>query len=435
MLEKAFPIDFVRQLFEQTLFEEHAKEPNKYFGGPNEVNILSFYEQLQKDDEVDRYVEIYRDLVDQQNRSGLIMNGTIIAPENPTITNINQCLIIPMSFTCSFRVKLENRDQAISTINNLIKKLKGRKQDIAMFEDGSLLKVGTIANDVDGNPATHSGDYIGDHDNDFSIDDDINTNIKPDLESKSVYFQNSLNTYYYMTDYSTLYMIVVKKSSSAWERVIDKTSNPNILFPPDEKHFEKYKISVSFDSIRCDEPRNLNADEYCVISFGGSATLVSENVLLGNELTKLAIAKHSIVAKNPIELDKVDNWLEPLELPSGNNADTQMNKLLANKFITNTHTDSLTVSMQYTFILDRNIDFLNQMFRYARYGKQGTVNQNYMDGITPNMIYRVKEYWSAWGEVRVEEYKAKVVSSIDIENTESDTLTITIPLQVQGDNN
>lgn len=434
MLKKAFPIDFVRQILEQTLFEEHARSNNEYYGGKNQVNILSFYEQLQKDDEVNRYVEIYRDLVDQQNRTGLIMNGTIIAPENPTITNINQSLIIPMTFTCSFRVKLENRDTAIATINNLIEKLKGRKQDIAMFDNGTLLKVGTIANEVNESPTTISGDFIGEYDNDFTIDEYITDEIKPALEEKGIYFQNSLNTYYYMEDIASGSMMVVKKKNDGWH-IIQEDENKKIIFPPERMEYERYKVSLSFDSIRCDEPRNLNADEYCVISFGGSATLVSEHVLLGNELTKLAIAKYGIVAKQDITLDRVDSWLEPLELPSGNNADTQVNKLLANKFITNTHTDSLTLSIQYTFILDRNIELLNQMFKYARYGKQGTQEENYEDGITPNMIFRIREYWSAWGDVRVEEYKAKMISSIDIENTESDTLSITIPLQVQGENN
>lgn len=434
MLEKAFPIDFVRQILEQTLFEEKNRNRN-YYGGKDQVNILSFYEQLQKDDEVDRYVEIYRDLVDQQNRSGLIMNGTLVAPENPTITNINQCLIIPMTFTCSFRVKLENRDSAITTINNLIDKLKGRKQDIAMFEDGTLLKVGTISNDVDGNPHTSAGDFIGEYDDDFTVDTYISEEVKPYYEEKGIYFQESNSMYYYMYDDASDSMIVVKRINGVWTKIQNDGTNPTILFPPERKSFERYKVSMSFDSIRCDEPRNLNADEYCVISFGGSATLVSEHVLLGNELVKLAIAKDSIVAKNPITLDKVDNWLEPLEMPSGNNADTQFNKLLGNKFVTNSHTDSLTLSIQYSFVLDKSIDLLNQMFRYARYGKQGTSDNDYEDGITPNMIYRIREYWSAWGEVRVEEYKAKIVSSIDIENTESDTLSITIPFQVQGENN
>ena len=59
----------------------------------------------------------------------------------------------------------------------------------------------------------------------------------------------------------------------------------------------------------------------------------------------------------------------------------------------------------------------------------------YLDGITPNMIFSVKEIWSSWGSVEVEEFKAKINDSIDGENNESDVLTITIPLQVQGENN
>ena len=434
MINKAFPIDFVRQVLEQTLFEQHVENPDKFYGGENQVNILSFYEQLQKDSEVDRYVAIYRDLVDQQNRTGLIMNGTLIAPENPTITNINQCLVIPMTFTCSFRVKLENRDMAITTINNLIEKLKGRKQDVAMFTSGKLLKVGTIANEVDGGPQTQSGDYIGEHDDDFSIDADIREYIAADLVEKGITFNDSPNTWYYMEDYSSGKMIVVQQVDGDFIEITNDGTHNNIVFPPYGEEFQKFKLSMSFDSIRCDEPRNLNADEYCVISFGGSATLVSKDVLLGNELTKLSIAKFKIAAKQEITLDKVKHWLEPLELPSGANAGTQINQLLANKFITNSHSDSLTLSTQYTFILDKSISLLKQLFEYGRYGKQGTSAQSYSDGITPNMIYEITEIWSSWGNVEVETFKAKIIESIDIENTESDSLTITIPLQIQGDN-
>ena len=159
MALKNFPIDFVRQVIIQTLAEEKLKD-NKYFGGDSQVNLFSFYEQLQKDDEVNRYVEIYRDLTEQQNRTGLIMNGTIIAPENPTITNLNQCLIIPMSFTCNFRVKLADRDMALETINNLIKVLKGRKQDMVEFDNGKLFKLGTLGNRISGKPNIEKGDLL-----------------------------------------------------------------------------------------------------------------------------------------------------------------------------------------------------------------------------------------------------------------------------------
>lgn len=557
-MTKTFPIDFVRQVIEQTLLEEHIKN-NKYYGGKNQVNLFSFYEQLQKDDEVDRYVNCYRDLVDQQNRTGLIMNGTIIAPENPTITNLYQCLIIPMSFTCSFRVKLGNRDSAIETINNLIETLKGRKCDVAEFENGELFKVGTIANETNGAPSTHNGDYIGDYDNDFSIAYNIENDIKPYIVSEGIDFIDSVGTYYYLNDYANGKMIVAKKVSRdcdlvavetdlgegassyvydvvittegdnvvatgkiafesvdsdfveannivglkaklgmtnytqigtynsvpitidsdnitlnsdgsiscigefslstpksywednfdlvvsffeittqpkmvGWEIIANQEQNPNVIFPPSYA-FTKYKLSLSFDSLRCDEPRNLNADEYCTISFGGSATLVSKGVSLGNDLVKIGIKKTKIMADTPIEITNSERWLEPLEIPSGNNADTQVNQMLSNKFITNTHSDNISLSLQYTFVCDRTIDYIDQFFKYGRYGIQGTQVDNFESGITPNMIFEINEIWSSWGEIENISFKAKIVESIDIENTESDTLSITIPFQIQGENN
>ena len=40
-----------------------------------------------------------------------------------------------------------------------------------------------------------------------------------------------------------------------------------------------------------------------MISFGGSATLCDYNIMLGNELTKVGIAKYKIMAKTPITID------------------------------------------------------------------------------------------------------------------------------------
>ena len=164
---KIFPIDFIRQAFEQKLLKEHNNN-QELFGGKDQVNIFSFYEQLKSQDEVDRFVDNYRDLADQQNRSGLILNGVIVAPENPTITNLYSSLIIPMSFTCSMRCLIGNRDQAIWTINNLINKLKGRKVDIAQLNcvdaEGKKYSVPfmveTIGNN-DNEPILKNGDYIG----------------------------------------------------------------------------------------------------------------------------------------------------------------------------------------------------------------------------------------------------------------------------------
>lgn len=444
-MDSLFPIDFIRQIIEQTLEEQHFDYPTQYFGGRNQVNLLSFYEQLQKEDEVNRYVEIYRDLTNQQNKTGLIMNGTIVAPENPTITNISSSLIIPMSFTCSFRVKLADRDMALSTINNLIAILKGRKQDIAVLNNGTLLKVGTIANNVLGSPLIRNRDYIGGWNNATNSDSEVDTNISAiisGLTALGFEYNDDYPRYLYFStstdnnrENQVMRIAYKEDSETAWFEVVDNGEYQGIVYPSENQTFKRFKVSMSFDSIRCDEPRNLNANEYCVISFGGSATLVSENVLLGNELTKLSFKKKMIKASTNISIDDTEHWLEPLELPSGNNADTLTNQLLSNKFITNTHTDSITLSLQYTFILDTSMDLIKQWFDYARYGIQANgTTILYTSGITPNMIYEVSEIWSSWGNIDIKTFNAKIVESIDIENTESDTLTISVPLQIQGVN-
>lgn len=444
MALKNFPIDFVRQVIIQTLAEEKLKD-NKYFGGDSQVNLFSFYEQLQKDEEVNRYVEIYRDLTEQQNRTGLIMNGTIIAPENPTITNLNQCLIIPMSFTCNFRVKLKDRDMALDTINNLIGVLKGRKQDMVEFDNGKTFKLGVLGNRISGKPNIACCDLLVSNPNPSqTFDSAYFESVISGLQSKGFINDLANGDYFYYSKiggYNMKIFVAQKQINNnvvSYTPILDDGSYPDVIFPPEHNGINgRYKLSMSFDSIRCDEPRTLNAEEYCVISFGGSATLVSQGVSLGNDLVKVQVKRTLIKGNHDITItDSEYNWLEPLELPSGNSADTQVNQLLSNKFITNTHTDSLTISLQYTFILDKSIDIIKNWFDYARYGKQANGSTiPYTSGITPNMIYEITEIWSSWGEVEVETFKAKVVESIDIENTESDTLTITIPFQVQGDNN
>lgn len=447
-----FPIDTIRQVIEQTLEKEHLKDSH-FFGGKNQVNLFSFYEQLEKEEQVNRYKEFYKDLIDEQNRTGLIMNGTIISPENPTITNLNQCLIIPMTFTCNFRVRIEDRDDAIDTINNMISILKGRKQDIAIFDNGVPFMVGTLANNVNGVPAIQDGDFI--YSADLLAEEVLpffitqwNTNYgyQVDMTKDHYYYyednvsgSGDLMIAYYESGTNTWYNLA---NFDDYQTMLDNDNQPKEnyvlpIFPPEKNTFEKYKLSMSFDSIRVDEPRTLNGGEYIVISFGGSATLVSASVKLGNDLTKLAFSKHKIVGENEITIDSTKEWLEPLELPSGNNANTQLNQLLSNKFINNTHTDSINISTQYTFMCDESINIISEWFDYARYGIQAnlTTIASTKKGITPNMIYKITELWSSWGVVRQKEFKAKIIESIDIENTESDTLTITIPLQIQGDNN
>ena len=437
---KIFPIDFIRQAFEQKLLEEHKKDVN-FFGGKDQVNIFSFYEQLKSQEQVDRFVENYRNLSDQQNRSGLILNGVLVAPENPTITNLYSSLIVPMSWTCSMRCLIENRDQAIWTINNLIEKLKGRKVDIAQLncvdEQGKAycepFLVGTIGQN-DGELVIKDGDYIGTL---------ANANAAPnritEYTYKGLYLDPNKDHWFYCQHNNLLKVIYYKHENNSWSFIQDDGEHNDIIFPPEHTSFEKYKVSFSFDAIRCDEPRNLNAEEYCELTFSGSATLVNYGVQFGNDLVKVWFSKLGFQAETWVSFEENGSipgaFLEPLEMPSGSNANTQINQLVSNRFLSNSHTDAIALTLQYTFVYDKNIPLLKQWFDYARYGVQPDGEDvAYRDGITPNIIYEIFEMWSSWGEFEMTPVKAKIVENIDIENTESDTLTLSLTMQIQGEN-
>lgn len=439
---KVFPIDFVRQALEQTLLYEHIKD-NSLFGGENQVAIHSFYEQLKSQEEVDRFVETYRDLSDQQNRSGLILNGVLVSPENPTITNLYSCTIVPLTWTCSLRCTIGNRDNAIITINNLIERLKGRKVDIAQLNgvdfNGRKISipfaVGTMtSNEIPANIWLKNGDYIGEANNTTQLN-----NLTSALEEQNivpVFYETYEYVYCYVKYGGKLKVVAYLYDENSdiwkWHFIDDDGTYPDIIFPPEHTSFEKYKLSLSFDAIRCDEPRNLNAEEYCELSFSGSATLVNENVALGNDLLKISFQKKKIVAATDITFQNAPLfYLEPLEMPSGNNANTTLNQLTSNKFKLNTHTDGIALTLQYTFILDKSNNLIKQWFDYARYGTTGVG----VNDISPNMIYECKEYWCSWGNYEVKTFKAKLVESTDIENTESDVLSLSISMQIQGDNN
>ena len=430
-----FPIEFLRQALEQHLLLKHIQNPH-YIGGSNQIQLFSFYEQLKGQDEVDRFVERYRDLTEQQNRANLIGNGILLSPENPTITNLYSSLIIPMTWTCSIRVKLENRDQMMETLFELINELKGRKVDIAELkcidENNKVYYqpfcVGTVGHNDGDSVSIQNGDYIGDFTSNVTSQQIVSriTAIDTIIGSQTTLQQGS---WFYLSVGGVLKVAYYGGSSFT---ILTSGTNSNIIFPPEHTSFTKYKMSLSFDSLRCDTPKTLNGNEYCEISFGGSATLVSSGVKLGNDMVKVSFAKNKIAAESDITFtNSTIYYLEPLEMPSGNSAGVQSNLLTSNFFKANTHTDSISLALQYTFIVDEENDLIKQWFDYGRYGTTGITARD----ISPNMIYNVVEYWSSWGNVKAKGYLGKLVESIDIENTESDSLTLSITVQIQGENN
>ena len=255
---KGFVVDYIRQVIEQTMLEEKLKD-NRFFGGDDEVRLFSFYEQLATRKEIDRYVENYGQLVDQQNKTNLIMNGIIITDETPTVTNISKGFSIPTSFTGAVRVRVEDKDNAVETFNNLISVLKGRKQDICGFSYtgdknteayvGKPFKVGTIGNSYEDNGLIiHNGDFVMDWNE---------TNYINDVLSEKL---TQLNTNYGITTEAGLSWVYVRGAISGrlyvafndngvWKIVENDGNYQTIIFPP-KGTFDRYKMSMSFDSIK-----------------------------------------------------------------------------------------------------------------------------------------------------------------------------------------
>ncbi|MBO7712990.1 MAG: hypothetical protein J6S85_05435 [Methanobrevibacter sp.] len=439
-----FPIDYVRATFEQTLLVEHLKNVN-FYGGSNQVRIFSLYEQLLKGEDVDRYIENFRDLAEQQNRSGLILNGVITAPVNPTITNLYSCTIIPLEYVCSLRCTIENRDGALETINNLIEELKGSKVDIAELkcptEQGGYayvpFVVGTIGHNDSGAPYVKNGDYLGTVTSITDVPTLLN-NLSSNADL-SIGIQQT-NTWLYCSKEGKLVVVYGEYNGQThtfdWNFIENDGTYKDVIFPPEHVSFKKYKMSLSFEAIRCDEPYNLNADEYVKISFGGSATIQDAPIRFGNDLVKVAISKYGIkTSGTPITFNNPTlYWLEPLEMPSGNNPNIRINQLVSNNFKNNTQTDSISVVLQYSFVLSDDIHLLEQWFDYGRYGEINVNSSSEVQTMSPNLIYNVYEIWSYWGKVVIKKKKTRIADSTDIDTTEGDTMTLGITMQVQGDN-
>lgn len=434
---KVMPIDLVRQVIVQTLLIERLKNP-KYFGDDDQVQLFSFYEQVQEEHEVDRYVETYRELTEQQNRTGLIMNGTIVAPENPQIVNVHEHTIIPLEFSCAFQGILFNRDAIIETINNMIGKLKGRKQDIAIFDNGKSFMVGTMLNDVTGSLVIKNGDYIGDLQGMDDVTGDLGELCSTLYSSYGIALPTT-DIYVYFSSFHKLYVAWYDSNNNEF-RLVERAdyetieTYKDIVFPPEHESFEKYQVSISFDTIRVDQPLTVNSNELCTISFGGSATIVDDTVVLGNQLTRVGIRKKKIEAQSTINLPTNGNpiyWLETLEMPNSLGISGEIDQRISTMFVQNKHNDGINPTFNYSFVLDFKNPLIKQFWNYARYGKLGTNANNYLDGVTPNMIYELTEIMSSWGQIERNDILVKATENIDVENTESDALSIKINFEMQ----
>ena len=432
---KTFPIDYVRSALEFAFFKN--RDNADYFND-EDIKLFTFYEHLASDEEVNRYVEKYQDLVEQQNKQQLLGSGILSATTSTSLINNKQVFISPFEWTCTIRCTLGNRDKMLSTLYKAIEELRGRKTDIACFDNGKLQAVGTIGNANDN--LVHDYDFIGSFNDDIITDNMIYSRLEDIWEylEIGISVDKTKDLKVFLEHKGVLECWLVHSNGTDFT-TCDKIDN--LLF--DHDSFEKMKLSLSFTDMKATDPYLLNDEEYFEISFSGGATLTTKNVMLGNDLVKVRIAKNKIITGNSTEFSfKVSDalvfyTLDPQEKASGNSAGTIENKLKSNFFKTNTHTDSIVVSKQYTFIYNTEVELLNQWYDYASYGisNLGTGGALQQTSMTPNVIYTVREITNTWYTFKVKEFITRIVDDIEVNPTDSDVVTISLTMQIQGENN
>lgn len=422
---KTFAIDYVRQTINWALSKNDGS--NDYFDD-EDITLFSFYEHLVERDEVDRYVERYKQLVDEQNRTDEIGFGIIASDNSSSIMNLMSNFINPFEWSCTIRCTLGNRDKMIATIYKLFEDLKGTVQNVVQLENGKLVNVGVI-----GSGAVK---YVRDYDFIGKIYYNVTT-----PHDQIVALLTNLYSYYTTTSVTKVYVELVGASDTKLQ-VFEKNATTSQWENKTSQYFsdavisKKMKIDLSFDDLKVETPFVLSSAEYCTVSFSGSATLCDENVRLGNDLVRFEIKKYKVKGENDYTFSGDYVEIEPIEMPSGNSANSIQNQLRSNYLKSNSHTDSIAISIQYTFVLDMGNDLLKQWFNYARYGENNLTSLGAIQetSITPNIIYQAREIYSSYGNIEIKTFKGKIVDDIDIENTESDVMTLQVSLQVQGDN-
>lgn len=426
---QVFPIDFVRGALELAFLKNRD---NADLFNDCDIQLFTFYEHLATDEEVNRYVERIKDLYEAQNKFGIIGSGILSTTSTNTIINNKQVFITPFEWSCAIRCTLENRDKMLDTLYKAFEELRGRKTDIACMNNGKLQAVGTIGNGND--------DYIHDYDFIGSFSEDIITNTL--INTRLFNLTHGNNDFSLDTSKDLLVFIEHKGKLELWKGTYNEGYTWEIVNDLLYEHdsFTKYKLSLSFTDIKATEPYMLEGVEFFEISFGGGATLTTNNVKLGNDLVKVRIAKNKVVGETDFSFKVNDALvfytLDPQEKTSGNSAGTIENKLKSNFFKTNTHTDSISITRQFNFVYDTNIELLNQWYKYANYGINNLSSGNLQQtSMTPNIIYTIREITNSWCNIEMVEYNAKIVEDIEISDTDSDVLTIGLSMQIQGDNN
>jgi hypothetical protein len=395
-----YDIDLLRQLFVDKLND-------------NTIFLASFYEQIQDEQQIERYVETIKELLALQNREKSESNykamGIIAQSGNAEIINIKQNYISPLEYQARFDIELTDRDYVLGKLKTLINDLRGRKSDIVALQSGTIktFNAPTI-NTGTGKPNLFSGMFVDTGGN-------TPTGATPTAFGdyvRTTYTSNPSTTY-------TLFFISVGRLySRTFSYVVNLTVPVTYTYTwgtsTDLGLIEDtYKLSLSFDGIQSQEPYINNGVDRVFLFFGGSATVVQSKVSLGNDIVLNTIQ----VGKNTGTLYTV----EPTEIPASLSVSDDTFQTYANGYRTQDRNLAIGNKMAYSFIYDNTIALYNDLYTYSRFGTNASTYAQ--------QIFTIKEYRYSFGVLTTNTFYAKL-GDVATSNTNGDVMTISVNLKV-----
>jgi hypothetical protein len=399
-----YDIDLLRALFVDKLND-------------STIFLASFYEQIQDEEQINRYVDTIKELLALQNREKSESNykamGIIAQSGNAEIINIKQNYISPLEYQARFDIELNDRDYVLGKLKTLINDLRGRKFDIIQLTNNTTFipKIPQIAtatkriilqNDILITP-------IASTDPNSSA---IKTQVINDIVAKYTFSNNQTYTVYQINKVGFISQLLRRtfvRNSSLVSTLSDVTVIGDIQ--------NQRKLSLSFDGIQSQEPYINNGVDRVFLFFGGSATIVDENVTLGNDIIITAIQ----VGKLFGDIYTV----EPTEIPASLSVSDDTFQTYANGYRTQDRNMAIGNKMSYSFIYDNTITLYNDLYAYARFGTTPTGTASTL----PQQIFAITEYRYAFGVLTTNTFYAKL-GDVATSNTNGDVMTLSVNFKV-----
>jgi hypothetical protein len=398
-----YDIDLLRALFVDKLND-------------NTIFLASFYEQIQDDQQIERYVETIKELLALQNREKSESNykamGIIAQSGNAEIINIKQNYISPLEYQARFDIELSDRDYVLGKLKTLINNLRGRKFDVVVLESGAIRILPdnyTINQTTNKIVLNATGTFVS-------------VGGSNPIETTPTSFITHLNTTYHQIQSSTAFTLNVAYNllfiynNDYYSRVITRTGATTYTFGSAIKIGDveqTFKLSLSFDGIQSQEPYINNGVDRVFLFFGGSATVVESKVSLGNDIILNTIQ----VGKNEGTIYTV----EPTEIPASLSVSDDTFQTYTNGYRTQDRNLAIGNKMAYSFIYDNTNALYNDLYTYSRFGTNASTYAQ--------QIFTIKEYRYSFGVLTTNTFYAKL-GDVATSNTNGDVMTISVNFKI-----